>query len=213
MKKIAFVLIILAAATSGFAQTDIGAKEESKQIQTLFGNEASNGGYGALMFNYSNINDENAFLFGVRGGWIIDHKLTLGFGGYGFANDMDWEYPDQEPNNFLTGGYGGFLIEPILFARKPVHLSFPILIGAGGVALVDDYYWDDDYYDDWYAEFADAFFVIEPGVEVELNLIKAMRLAFAVTYRFTEDVELGGKVDKNVLNGFNFGMALKFGKF
>jgi hypothetical protein len=212
MKNLTFILAILMTGSFVFAQDEPQEKEDNKQFQTLFGNEVSNGGYGAIMFNYSKINDENAFLFGMRGGWIIDHKLTLGFGGYGFANDMDWQYPEQEPNDFLTGGYGGFLIEPILFSHKPVHLSFPILIGAGGVALVDDYYWDDNYYDDWYAEYADAFFVIEPGVEVELNLVKAMRMAFAVTYRFTEDLELG-KVDKNVLNGFNFGMALKFGKF
>lgn len=209
MKTYAMILGLLIAGTAVFAQNDL-SNEGDQKIQTLFGENVDNGGYGALMFNYSKINDENAFLFGMRGAWIIDHKLAIGLGGYGFVNNMEWDNMDGHSNQFLTGGYGGLLIEPILFAHKPVHLSFPVLIGGGGVALVDDYW--DDYYDDWYTEYADAFFVIEPGVEVELNLVQAMRMAFAVTYRFTEDVKLKD-IDKNALDGFNFGLTLKFGKF
>lgn len=209
MKTYAIILGFLIAATVAFTQNEAGTEGDQK-IQTLFGENVDNGGYGALMFNYSKINDDNAFLFGMRGAWIIDHKLAIGLGGYGFINNMEWDNINGHPDQFLTGGYGGLLIEPILFAHKPVHLSFPVLIGGGGIALVDDYW--DDYYDDWYTEYADAFFVIEPGVEVELNLVQAMRMAFAVTYRFTEDVELR-EIDKHALNGFNFGLTLKFGKF
>lgn len=211
MKKFALITGILLAVSVTFAQTGQKENQNNDKIQTLFGDDVSNGGYGALMFNYSKINDEDAFLFGMRGGWLIDHKLTIGMSGYGFFSDMHWDNNDQGNDQFLTGGYGGLLIEPILFAHKPVHLAFPILIGGGGVALLDETFWD-DYYDEWYPEYVDAFFVFEPGIELELNVVKAMRIAFAVTYRVTEDLELSG-VDKKALNGLNFGMAMKFGNF
>ncbi len=211
MKTYGIILGILLSGTVLFAQTRQESTGEDKQIQTLFGENVSNGGYGALMFNYSNINDEDAFLFGIRGGWLIDHKLTIGLGGYGFISNMEWNYGNDRPDNFLTGGYGGLLLEPVLFAHKQVHLAFPILIGGGGVVLVDNLDWGKDYHD-WFTEYGCAFFLFEPGVELEVNLVKAMRVAFAVTYRLTQDIELGD-LDENALKGFNFGLTLKFGKF
>lgn len=211
MKKNVLILVLLMAGSAVFAQAVQDENNNSAQIQTLFGDSISYGGYGALMFNYSKIDKGDAFLFGMRGAWLIDHKLAIGLSGYGFINDMHWDsnYPDKD--QFLTGGYGGLLLEPVLFANKPVHLAFPILIGGGGAVVVDETLWDDDY-DDWYPEYVDVFFVFEPGVELELNVVPAMRVAFAVTYRLTEDMELGG-LDENALNGLNFGVAFKFGNF
>jgi hypothetical protein len=181
------------------------------ELQTLFGNHVENGGYGALMFNYSTIGDHDAWLVGCRGGWLIDHKLMIGLGGYGFANDMYFDDVVDGQGYNLAGGYGGLVIEFILMPRFPVHLSFPLLIGGGGVAYIDPYNWNNYNYE-WKTFDSDAFFVIEPGVELELNLVKHFRMAFAVTYRHTEDVNLINS-DPDVLNGFNFGLTLKFGKF
>lgn len=87
---------------------------------------------------------------------------------------------------------GGVIIEPIIWAKSPVHISIPILIGAGGAAYINNYYGrhtghDLDYH---YTEEADAFFVIEPGIEVELNMVNFMRLAVGGYYRYTSDLYL-----------------------
>lgn len=211
MKKHVFILVLLMTGAVLFAQTGTDVTGGNENIQTLFGENVDNGGYGALMFNYSKINDEGAFLFGMRGGWLIDHKLTIGLAGYGFVSDMQWDNMNDEPDHFLAGGYGGFLVEPVLFPLKPVHLAFPILIGGGGMAMVQNHN-PDEYYNDWWVDYAGAFFVFEPGVELELNLVKSMRVGFAVTYRITQDLKMGD-IDENALNGFNFGLTLKFGEF
>ncbi|MBP6977912.1 MAG: hypothetical protein KBB71_06350 [Lentimicrobiaceae bacterium] len=210
MKKYALILLILLPGSVLFAQTEQESAGDEK-IQTLFGEDADNGGYGAVMFNYSNINDDDAFLFGMRGGWLIDHVLTVGLGGYGFISNVEWDNMNDQPDHFLSGGYGGLLIEPVLFPRKPVHLAFPILIGGGGMAMVQNHSPHGDW-DEWNVDYAGAFFVFEPGLELELNLARAMRVAFAVTYRLTQDLNLGD-IDDNALRGFNFGLALKFGEF
>ena len=114
----------------------------------------------------------------------------------------------------LAGGYGGLLIEPIIGAFKPVHISIPMLIGAGGATYMDEYgkTYDDPFYPKPYYYYSDAFFVFEPGVEIELNMVKFMRLAFGGYYRFTSGLDLED-TKSNMMNGFSTGITLKFGKF
>ncbi len=186
---------------------------ENKDFKTLFGNSAySNGAYGALMINYTQLENADVILVGARGGWIINQAVTIGLAGYGLISDNDFTniYDDDVVN--LAGGYGGLLIEPILAPRYPVHLAFPIIIGAGGVAYLDSYY--DNFDDDWNTNVYDndAFFVVEPGVEIEMNIVRFMRVGLAATYRYTSNIDLVN-TSSDMLRGFNFGMTLKFGKF
>lgn len=212
MKRVTIMIFILMGGLVAFSQEDESIMTgNDKQLQTLFGDPVSHGAYGGLSFYYSSIDGKNAYLAGIRGGWIIDHRLVIGLAGFGFANDI---YMDDVLNGKgfdLVGGYGGLLIEPIIMPRYPVHLSFPVIIGAGGAAYIDQHYWNNEYHD-WFTEDSDAFFVIEPGVEVEINLINHFRIAFGVSYRHTEDLKLIN-TNTDVLNGFNYGMSLKFGKF
>jgi hypothetical protein len=103
-----------------------------------------------------------------------------------------------------------------------VHVSIPVLIGAGGVAYIRDYWtpypqYPDDY--NYYTEDASAYFVIEPGLELELNMVKFLRVCLGGYYRYTSNIVLqSGYGDeytevKPDLNGFSFGLSLKFGKF
>ncbi len=214
MKKISLLFIIILFGLNAIAQ-DTGNEKEYK---TLIGGEnITHGGYGGVSINYSKIDGEDAILVGVRGGWIINHGISIGVGGYGFANDIDYNKTiegDEDINYDFAGGYGGLIIEPIIGAKWPVHISFPIMIGAGGVSYNNDYWTDDDdpctYYN--YTEDSDAFLVIEPGLEIELNMVKFMRLALGGYYRHTSNIDI---VDtkSDMLNGFSCGITLKFGKF
>ncbi len=104
------------------------------------------------------------------------------------------------------------MIEPIAGGLKPVHFSFPVVIGMGGVALVENYGWDHWDYDYHGSTEHDIFFVIEPGVELEFNIARFFRTAAGVSYRFTSDVELSG-MNQDVLKGLNYKLVFKFGKF
>jgi len=213
------------------------AQESDNEVKTLFGskNDHSNGGYGALMVGYSQIWDRDAILIGGRGAWIIDHNFGIGMGGYGFMTDpktdpyIQDEITGQNTKYQITGGYGGLLLEPIIGAKKPVHLSFPILIGAGGIAYTKHWEnsdWENPSYDyqNTYED-SDAFFVLEPGVEVEFNMLKFFRVALSASYRYTSNINLNYKDTRtgiadpkvigseDMLRGMNYGIALKFGKF
>jgi hypothetical protein len=138
--------------------------------------------------------------------------MAIGLGGSGFFNDVQHDVTlDQDIS--IAGGYGGFFFEPIIMPRYPVHISFPILIGAGGVSVVSS---DNDGWDEYESEASDAFMVIEPGVEVELNVTRFFKFCVGAYYRYTSDVDIQEteyQVDPDILRGFSGGVTFKFGRF
>lgn len=211
MKKLILLfglLPVIGFAT--FSQDD----EENTGIQTLVGNSNSVGGYGAISMQYTELEDRDAFVFGAKGGILLGHLVTMGLGGSGFFNDVHYDATTGMDIS-LAGGYGGFFFEPVLMPKFPVHVSFPILIGAGGVAVVsvkDEEEWNDNFK----SEASDAFMVIEPGVEIELNITRFFRFCIGGYYRYTSDVDIEDpqfSVPSGILKGFSGGVTFKFGRF
>ena len=220
MKKIVTMIVLLALAMPALVAQEPdeeGPQEKQKQnpdnVQTLFDSHSGSGGYGAFTIGYTKINNQDAILMGGRGEWVVGHGFGLGLGGYGFVNDATY-HPVDDLNYSLAGGYGGLIMEPIIYGWFPVHLSFPILIGAGGVANTS---YSSDYYDpyeywDGFVEDATAFFVAEFSVEVEFNLVRFFRLALFGSYRYTSDIIMAD-IPTNALRGWSGGMTFKFGSF
>jgi hypothetical protein len=215
MKNLVALLGFLAVTLSAFAQQDDeNTSKGSDDIQTLMGKNNAVGGYGAISMQYTELEDRDAFVFGARGGILMGHMMSLGLGGSGFFNDV--HYDDATGKDIsLAGGYGGFFFEPVIMPKFPVHIAFPVLIGAGGVAVVsvnDDKDWNDNYK----SEASDAFMVIEPGIEVELNITRFFRFCIGGYYRYTSDVDIQDPeytVPTDILQGFSGGVTFKFGHF
>jgi len=183
------------------------------EFQTIFNSNRGSGGYGAITIGYSQIDHRDAIIMGGRGEWVIGHGFGLGIGGYGFLNDPVYDAA-QDLNFSLAGGYGGLVMEPIIMGWFPVHVAFPILIGAGGVASTSySADWYDPYeYWDGLVEGATSFFVAEAGAELELNLVRFFRIAFFGTYRYTTDIHMEN-TPVDALRGWNYGITFKFGSF
>jgi len=171
MKKTALFLMFAVGIFCAHAQDDYN----NDHVRTLFPKNNSNGFYGAFSLGYSQLNGKDALVSGGRLAFIFDHSLAIGLGGYGFVNNLDYHlYYENQPLDYtLAGGYGGLIIEPIVGGRNPVHFSFPILVGLGGAALIEDNApYNRDYYDRFNEVDHDFFFVIEPAVELEANLTR-----------------------------------------
>jgi hypothetical protein len=65
----------------------------------------------------------------------------------------------------LARGYGGFFFEPIILPNSPIHVSFQMLFGAGGLTTIPQNYWEKDLEN--YPYYYDIYFVFEPCVEVK----------------------------------------------
>jgi hypothetical protein len=208
MKKFITAMMAIMITLTAFSQ------QYEPEMRTLLGHDKkiSHGGYGAITLGYTQLDGKDAFMMGFKGGWIIDHRLTLGFAGTSFVNDISAINSMVYDDVNLAGGYGGLLIEPIISPFSPIHIAFPIIVGAGGVAHVNYSYWNYDTFIEPVVWDSDAFFVVEPGIEIEVNVARFMRAAFGVSYRYTSLINLPD-TKKDGLRGLNFGLALKFGKF
>ncbi len=212
MKKIVFLISLLIVGVYSFSQVledESVDRRKDDEMRTLIGKTEDIGGYGGLSVFYSQIDAKDAFVFGARGGLIMGHIFTLGIAGTGFINDSHLDNI-LDRNVSLTGGYGGLFFEPIILPKFPVHISVPVLIGIGGVAYTSIEFgeWQNDYF----IEDSETFLVAEPGIEIEMNIIRFFRFSVGAYYRYTSEIELMN-TDKDVLNGFSFGVNFKFGKF
>jgi len=227
MKTGILALVITAMLLAGPVSAQQNNDGNDETFQTVFGNEpGAVGGYISLGLGNTIIDDNNAFTGQFRLAARLGHSLSIGFAGTGFSDrlyGLNYDRPGLTTEGYsIEGGYGGILIEPVFAPRFPVHLSFPVLIGAGGIALTEDRNnddWDDwNDWDDWDYDSdnnvleSDAFLVIEPGVELEFNLARYLRMGAGVSYRFTNGITLDGRKDY-LMNGLSGTVNLKFGIF
>jgi len=199
MKKTTIVLFAVL-----FAGISVKAED-----QMLFSGKVTHGGFGAPVAKFTKIKDQNAFLVGGRGGWIINHTLVLGIAGYGMVNEnIDKKIISPDHTRFMGLGYGGFELEYVILPHQLFHPTLGILIGGGSVNYIDKYYGEVDDRDDDF----DGFFIIEPAASVELNVIPLMRADFGISYRIISGIEYYGLKDSDI-SGLAAGFTLKFGKF
>jgi len=240
MKKIALTLVLLSLVSSfafsqnsnptpttspsGNAENEQQTLNSAKPIKTM----TSNGTLGAWIGftgGYTNLYDKDAYTVGMRGGLIFGHSLTIGLAGKGFGSFNTFDKIDNGRDLYLEGGYGGLFFEPVLLPSEIFHLSFPCLIGAGGAAYTQhnsnekeiEWDWEDGEYeahenDSYKVIDSDAYVVFEPGVELEMNLAKCVRLGFDASYRWVYGLNLKNS-KSDILDGFTTGITLKLGIF
>ena len=200
---------ILLSATIALTTT-LSAQDDAPMRTLIGGNtDIDHGGWGAPTTHYTRIMDQDALLVGGRGGWLIDHRITIGLAAHGLTTPVYNEGYDRylfnsgelpQRKSILNMGYGGLLIEPIIGYRSPVHISLPVIIGAGGVGYQYFTSLPDEPNHLTYDDHAQAFFVVEPGIELEMNIIPLVRLGLGASYRYTSDLELP-ETPKDALHG------------
>jgi hypothetical protein len=226
MKKFLLALLLgLNLTMPLFSQEESTTKPSPKddgEIKTLFkksNHKAKIGYYIGPEGAYTQFKGRDVFLGGLGLGVIVNHFFSVGLEGYGIVNSNYLWYDNVDATNkrgaYLYGGYGGLKFEFRLWAKSPVHVNFPLLIGGGGLTYNTTAYHNHDYNNnnnngttlDW-----DSFFVVEPGVMLELNLLKFMRLGAGISYRYSPDVDLMN-TPGGLINNFNAKVSLRFGKF
>lgn len=191
-----------------FAISLFGKYEE----ETLFQGEIVHGGFGGPVVKFTQVKDELGILVGGRGGWIINHALSLGGGGYRLVNPIGGpsSLPYVEPR--LGLGYGGFEMEYIWRSGKRVHSTVMLLVGGGG----SDYYEGNESgccFDgeedrkNW-----DSFVVVEPSFQIELNVTQFLRINVGAGWRFVTGVEKYDLSNSDI-GGPSVNFILKFGRF
>ncbi len=184
------------------------------RIKTLAGSMNHSGGFGALSFKSTRFRDEAMILGGLRGGWIINRTLAIGGEGYGVIPTSRYEDIEIGEEVLALGGYGGMFLELIFFSNEVIHITFPLGAGAGWLG----YEYTNEVRNPGFASNTetllddDVFWYVEPGVDAELNIARNFRLAFGISKRFTQDLNIVN-TDEAALEKLNYFITLKVGSF
>lgn len=193
--------------------------------------------FGGVSIKATQINDESAFIAGLRGGWIMNNSYGVGGGFYFSPNDIDasTEASTGDKSHETSFIYGGLEAEYIGKWNKRIHYTFHSLIGIGGLSYGDDghyslknpdlppYYYSslsfkniggfsnsDNDDDDSFA--IDGLFVFEPSINIEINVSSKIRIGAGVSYRAVTGVELDD-LDNSDISGFGTSIVLKYGQY
>lgn len=214
MKKV-FTLIILALIVQvGFAQDEkVVNKDDMKTIFTKE-NLKFTGGFIAPEIKAGDVHEDISMFVGGKLGFTFNNKFSLGLAGYGLVTNSNFTInPLTSPELVsIDVGYGGLLLEYTLFSNKMLHFTIPVVLGAGNISIYEDD--EDDFYFNRYFDEVESSsaFVLEPGVNVELNIFKFFRVDLGASYRLVSGTDLEYLQDDD-LSDLTFNATFKFGFF
>ena len=215
----------------------LSALPVSAQEQTLLGSgPVDNGGYGALVTKFTTVNGRFGLLLGARGGWIINHSFSVGLAGYGLVNNVRAHTPGPNGEPYLNLGYGGLDLEYVYRSDDVVHVSIHTLIGAGAAGYrfsiwapseprytgmhwgfpwgswnaVPDRAWENNY--DTWPHYWKAFFVVEPGANLDINVTSWMRTSLGASFRVVSGLHSDATTNRD-LSGPSGMISFRFGSF
>ncbi len=202
--KTKLILLLTLIAFNATAQT----KEATK---TLFGKEKPVIGYFVSPYcQIAGIAGSTALIPGISGGILLNESIYLGLN-YKFIVTENTPAGETDTRLYLDQKWGGLKFEYALSPAKMVHLNFPVEAGISHI----EYDLKDSYGDRGGAAVpnSDATFAyIEPGVALEVNLMKYVKLNFSAGYQLTTGVSFGHLTERD-LKGFVCGISLKIGLF
>jgi len=156
--KTLFTLILAAMSLNLIAQETTTNTAESRprtdnpdEMKTLFNQGMALGGYLATTTKFGQLNDGYGLWTGGQVTCLLGHSLGIGLAGYGLVNAVETNTLNSDGERYYYQmGYGGLQIEPVIWPREVLHITAPVLIGAGGVGetpyhpyeAIDDY-WED----------------------------------------------------------------------
>jgi len=207
--------IILSFVASAQQYLDTHDPKDDK-VKSLLGKGNDLNGFGAADLKVGDFVNKRSLLVGAYGGFIINRRYLFGLAGYGLVTNIefDGEIPNQGTQKTLNlhGGYGGVLVGFTIAPRELIHLSVPILFGAGAFEVSDNDFFVNNPADSEFTVENSIFFIVEPGLELEFNITKYFRIGAGATYRYITGTELLNVEDDDV-SGFAGLISFRFGRF
>nr|WP_299346358.1 hypothetical protein [Allomuricauda sp.] len=193
----------------------LGARAQDDEANYITFNDRRNVVHGVYMgfgLGYGEIDGEDTYVASFKVAYVANQQFEVGFLAKGLYSRQDIFNPRSGTNDDLFAGYAGFHLEPILFGKSAVSLSFPVFIGGGAVGYVDRDTIDNDEDFDVNDDDVDPVFVLEPGVSALFNISRYVQIEAGLKYRFSSEIELADSpIDR--INGFTSEIGIKVGIF
>ena len=212
MRLIFTSLLLLLITQVGFAQ-----KEETKNnTETVFkkGSIKFSGSFISPEVKIGNVYEDLGLFAGGKMGVSLNNKFLIGLGFYGLVNNS--ELFAERPSEFgfnptvelasIKFIYGGLSLEYSFFSNKVVHFNIPVFVGPGKVSIKGE---EDMFFDRIEKS---SVFVIEPGLALEFNLFKFLKIDLGASYRYVNGSVLESLDDED-LSDLSYNFTLKFDFF
>jgi hypothetical protein len=137
------------------------------------------GWYLSPVVKFGDLGDDHRVFGGLRGGLTVNSLFFLGGAIYGSPHEAEyWEWHPYY-SDWLDIGYGGLEFGVMSSPRHFASVSAGLLVGGGSV---------NDYRFPYYGH--DGFFIMEPEIDLMLNLTRYLRFGLGVGYRFVDGLYL-----------------------
>ena len=204
MKRLILIaLSISVLASRAFCQGEIEVIGQKDQMQTLFGYDSKITGYGAIETKFSLINGKESILVGGHGGVIFDSFFYFGLGAYGLTTTQNITSDPLDVPLDMKMGYTGLMMAVNVMPKKVVHFSIPLFVGVGNLIMEKN---------DARLESSPCI-VIEPGIQMEINLVRFMKIGLGGGYRMVRGSSLDNDITDSSLSNWSGNFSLIFGKF
>ena len=180
-------------------------------------------------FQYGSLAGQFTPMAGVSAMLHINKKWGIGVAGYRTVNNFTPTALNANSLLNLNVMYGGLKLEYTPNPNAPIHVSFPLLIG-GGMAKVDSATNYKNEFDRFGGKDRDKnggkemngrstnFWVIQPGINIEANVIRFLKIYVEASYRLmpsvnTETTTALPTPTASQLSGLNLSAGVKLGLF
>lgn len=183
---------LLLLSTVAYADEDAAdvATEEKPAFspRTLTGSDRVSHQFSSPILKATWVDGRGAMLVGGRGAALFKHQWGLGGGGFTLVSG----------DGKRTLSYGGPAVNYIFFPESVVHFDVSLMLAWGRASGPDTV--------------SHGVFLVEPEVNLEVNVARSFRIALGVGYRHVADRGslLAGSPG---LSGAVFGFGLRFGNF
>lgn len=199
----------IAAAAFCLAISPLAAQINNQDSpETLFssGTSIAWGGMVGTGIHFSTLDGQPMVLHQVSLAAVLNHNFRLGFSYYHQLEELTFSTALGDYRQDLQMGSLDF--EYVFFPNKVVHFSLPLSIGLGELE-----YDDELAFDDWSGIYDESYFgFIQPGVQVEVNVHKYVRLHGGANYRLAIGAD-NPLLNDAALSGFSANIGLRLGLF
>ena len=193
--KNAIVICFLLVTTALFAKKD----------ETMFSDVNRIGGWGAPIFEYTNLNKDVNVVTG-GGGALVLNDFYLG--GYGMGT-ATYTADNTLADETLKFKHGGFWIGFTPLQRKVVHPYASVRLGWGKA----NYKSIENITGSELASQRSNLFVTTPEAGLEVNVFSFFRIAATASYRWVNGFDATGGFKDDDLSSFGATLTLRFGGF
>jgi hypothetical protein len=174
--------------------------QESEPVQTLFNKDTSLGYLWSPSLKFNSIQGDIGSLIELNGGILLNNSTMIGL-----AGGVNFGHPR------VNYGYFGLIAQYIFTPNKLLHFSGQTILAYG--ATKDYEQEKSSLFDNFWNISGTSYFLIEPGINMEINLKERLRFVTGLSYRVVTGLDENNHYVSitNVTNKEMSGINIKIG--